>query len=104
MSYPIGQRHYVVIMTHSHELDRFVLQEILQSHAFYIGMLGGISKRNVIFQDLREKGIPATELACVRTPIGLNIGAETPEEIAVSIVAELIAAKTGTLVSLRPQN
>ena len=100
----ISQAHYVVIMTHSHELDLMALAQILTSHAAYIGMLGGSAKRQLIFQALRQEGIPQTELACVHTPVGLNIGAETPAEIAVAIVAEILAQRTGTLAQLRAQS
>ena len=100
-NYPITQQHYVVIMTHDHDSDLNCLSQMLQSKAAYIGMLGGSFKRQAIFSALREQGIPDTELACIHTPVGLNIGAETPEEIAVSIVAELVAAKSGTLGQLR---
>ncbi|MBQ7584722.1 MAG: XdhC family protein, partial [Desulfovibrionaceae bacterium] len=93
--------HYVVIMTHSQELDLMALSQILASHAAYIGLLGGSSKRQAIFAALRNEGVPQPELACVHAPIGLNIGAETPEEIAVAVVAELLAAKTDMLAQVK---
>ena len=100
-TYPLTHQHYVVIMTHDQDADLHCLTQVLQSRAFYIGMFGGSFKRQAIFSALREQGIPDTELACVHIPVGLNIGAETPEEIAVAIVAELVAAKSGTLAQLR---
>lgn len=97
----VGRRHYVVIATHSHAFDLTALGQALSSHAYYIGMLGGRGKRNALFAALREQGVPDAELACVRCPIGLPIGAESPREIAVAIVAELLAARAGVLQRLR---
>jgi xanthine dehydrogenase accessory factor len=61
----------------------------------YIGMIGSARKRGLIFDQLLSDGVSAQELAQVSCPIGLPIGAETPEEIAVSIAAELIATRAG---------
>ena len=97
----MGRRHYVVILTHSHAHDLAALAQALHSHAFYIGMLGGKAKRNALFAALREQGVPDAELACIRCPVGLPIGAESPRELAVSIVAELLAARAGVLQRLR---
>lgn len=97
----VGRRHYVVILTHSHAHDLAALAQALHSHAFYIGMLGGKAKRNALFAALREQGVPDAELACIRCPVGLPIGAESPRELAVSIVAELLAARAGVLQRLR---
>jgi len=100
-SMKISHEHYVVIMTERHDLDRDILRQVLASRASYIGMYGGRAKREEIFAELRDVGIPSTELACVRCPMGLSIGAETPEETAVSVVAELLAARAGTLKHYR---
>ena len=97
----VAQQHFVVIMTHSHALDLKVLSQILASSACYIGLLGSSTKRRELYAKLRANGVPSTELAAVHCPVGLQIGAETPEQIAVSIVAELLAARTGTLKQLR---
>ena len=67
----------------------------------YIGMIGSKSKREQVYAFLRAQGVPDAELAAVRCPIGLSIGAETPRQIAVSVVAELLAARAGTLQRLR---
>ncbi|MBQ7608120.1 MAG: XdhC family protein [Desulfovibrionaceae bacterium] len=99
----IGQHAYVLIMTHSHELDELILRFVLPSPARYIGMLGGREKRAAIFAHLKAQGIPEAELACVSSPVGLPIGAETPYEIAVSIVAELIAERAGTRLYFKNQ-
>ena len=97
----IGRRHYVAIVTRGHSFDREVLAQALTSHAQYVGMIGSKTKREKVYAALRTQGVPATELAAVCCPIGLSIEAETPQQIAVSIVAELLAARAGTLVRLR---
>lgn len=97
----IGRRHYVAIATRGHDFDREALAQTLTSHASYIGMIGGKAKREQVYASLRARGVPDTELAAVRCPIGLPIGAETPRQIAVSVVAELLAARAGTLQRLR---
>ena len=97
----VGRRHYVVIASHSHAHDQEALAQALRSHAYYIGMLGGRAKRNALFAALREQGVPDAELACIRCPVGLPIGAESPKELAVAIVAELLAARAGVLQRLR---
>lgn len=80
----------IAILTRGHAHDREVLRASLRTGAGYIGMIGSRSKRQALYAALREQGIADEDLAKVRTPIGLPIGAQTPEEIAVSIVAELI--------------
>jgi xanthine dehydrogenase accessory factor len=97
----IGRRHFVVIVTRGHAFDQTVLAQSLDSHARYIGMIGSRAKRERIYAALRADGVPKAELAAVRCPVGLPIGAETPAQIAVSIVAELLAAKAGVLQRLR---
>jgi len=81
---------YMVIVTRGHIHDRDVLRRALNTKPAYIGMIGSRRKRRVIYDSLMEEGITKETLEGVHSPIGLDIGAETPEEIAVSIVAELI--------------
>lgn len=90
----IGLSGYVVITTRSHAFDREVLSSALKTPARYVGMIASRRKRETIFRSLREEGIPGKTLAKVKSPIGLDIGARTPFEIAVSIVAELIAVRS----------
>ena len=80
----------VVILTRGHVHDRTVLAQALRTPAGYIGMIGSTKKRDAIYRSLREQGFTQSELDRVHCPIGLAIGADTPQEIAVSIVAELI--------------
>jgi xanthine dehydrogenase accessory factor len=86
---------YIVIVTRGHGGDRDVLELVLKSgkSPAYVGMIGSIRKRDTIFQSLLERGIPQEMLNGVYSPIGLDIGAHTPEEIAVSIMAEIIRVK-----------
>lgn len=86
----VGPGHFVVIVTRGHAFDREVLRQALRTDAGYIGMISSRRKRDAIFASLREEGFAEEDLERVHAPIGLSIGAETPEEIAVSIAAELI--------------
>jgi len=81
---------YVVIVTRSHLSDKAVLEWAMTTEAAYIGMIGSKRKVNTIFENLRSRGISDDSLKNVHAPIGLDINAETPEEIAVSILAEII--------------
>jgi xanthine dehydrogenase accessory factor len=90
---PIDENSYLVIVTRGHLYDRVVLQQVLRSKAAYIGMIGSRSKRDLVFRELISQGFGEADLARVHAPIGTNIGAETPEELAVSIVGELIQVR-----------
>jgi xanthine dehydrogenase accessory factor len=81
---------FIVIITRGHLHDKTVLAKALKTRAGYIGMIGSRKKRDAIYSALLEQGFTQQDLDRVHCPIGLAIGAETPEEIAVSIVAELI--------------
>ncbi len=95
---PVDQDSYIVIVTRGHLHDKSVLQQALTTRARYIGMMGSKRKVAEVFRILQEGGFSSQALARVHAPIGLSIGAETPEEIAISIAAELIqvrAARAG---------
>jgi xanthine dehydrogenase accessory factor len=81
---------YLVIVTRGHLCDKVVLEQALKSGAGYIGMIGSARKRDTIYRALMDGGVSAQQLEQVHCPIGLKIDTETPEEIAVSIVGELI--------------
>jgi xanthine dehydrogenase accessory factor len=87
---PIDSQSYVVVVTRGHQHDKSVLRQALKTKATYIGMIGSRRKIKLTFEALLSDGVSEEVLAQVHSPIGLNIGAETPEEIAISIVAELI--------------
>ncbi|WP_027361339.1 XdhC family aldehyde oxidoreductase maturation factor [Halodesulfovibrio aestuarii] len=84
---------YVVIVTRGHEHDKTVLQQILTTPAKYIGMIGSKSKRDGLYERLREEGVTDEAIARCHCPIGLPLGGRTPEEIAVSIIAEIVQTK-----------
>ena len=80
----------VVIATRGHRNDALILERVATSPAGYVGLLGSRRKKIVVTKGLKAAGVPAKSLQRVRVPVGLAIGAVTPEEIAVSVVAELI--------------
>jgi xanthine dehydrogenase accessory factor len=86
----IDSNSFVVIVTRGHSHDRTVLAQALRTDAGYIGMIGSRRKNAIIFQSLLMDGFTREDLERVHAPIGLPIGGETPQEIAVSIVAEMI--------------
>jgi xanthine dehydrogenase accessory factor len=92
---PLGPDDYVVIVTRGHLHDKTVLAQALRTGAGYIGMIGSRKKRAAIYRALLDEGFTQADLDRVYSPIGLSIGAETPEEIAVSIVGEMIAVRAG---------
>ena len=87
------EQAYMVIVTRGHMHDYTVLKQLLNTDTRYIGMIGSRRKRDIIYRQLKQDGYTQGELDRVHAPIGLAIGAETPEEIAVSIVAEMIAVR-----------
>jgi xanthine dehydrogenase accessory factor len=87
---PITKESYIVIVTRGHHFDKEVLAQALKTKAGYIGMIGSRKKRDTIYQALLAEGFNSTDFDRVHCPIGLAIDAETPSEIAVSIVAQLI--------------
>jgi xanthine dehydrogenase accessory factor len=89
----IDNDSFVVILTRGHQYDRAVLAQALKTNAGYIGLIGSRKKQESIYTALMAEGVICEELDRVHSPIGLSIGAETPEEIAVSIVAELISER-----------
>lgn len=90
-----SESSFIVIVTRGHHDDMRILRWAVQTSARYIGMIGSKRKTIAIFDELRKEGIAANLFQKVHAPIGLDIGAVTPEEIAVSITAELIARRRG---------
>ncbi len=85
-----GPDSWIVIMTHGHVHDKRVLEQCLRRSSRYLGMIGSKHKVAETFAQLREQGFGEAELALVHAPIGLRIGSQSPYEIAVSIMAEII--------------
>jgi xanthine dehydrogenase accessory factor len=86
---------YAVIMTHGHAHDSVVLRQLLDQPLKYLGMIGSAKKVRALFEQLRQDGASPEQLARVRAPVGFPIGSHTPEEIAVSIVAQMIGVRNG---------
>jgi len=91
---------FVVIVTRGHQYDLGVLRWALDTEARYTGMIGSGRKVLTIFDQLEAEGVSRESLKRVYAPIGLEIGAVTPEEIAVSIVSEMIAVRRKTVIAL----
>lgn len=91
----ISDSAYIVIVTRGHRDDMRVLRWAVQTPARYVGMIGSKRKTITIFKELQAEGLAAELFDRVHAPVGLDIGAITPEEIAVSITAELIARRRG---------
>ncbi|MGQ4809616.1 putative xanthine dehydrogenase subunit A [Candidatus Entotheonellaceae bacterium PAL068K] len=89
-AFDFGQDDYVILVTRGHQHDQRILEQIWDCQARYIGMIGSKSKIAKMWKRLEARGIDRQYLNRVHAPIGLNIGADTPEEISISVVAELI--------------
>ena len=91
----LNSNSFVVLLTHDPKLDDPALKVALPSPARYVGALGSPSTHAKRLARLRGEGLPEDQLARLHAPIGLKIGGNTPEEIAVSIIAEIVAARHG---------
>jgi xanthine dehydrogenase accessory factor len=91
----LGPNTYAVVVTRGHKGDGVALEALLQRELRFIGLLGSRTKIVHIYAHLAESGVPLERLARVHAPLGLEIGAQTPDEIAVSILAEMIAVRRG---------
>lgn len=85
---------FFLLMTHNYNYDQAMLKQLLQLNVSYIGMLGPKKKKERILNELKEEGLHFSEkqLSVLHSPVGLDLGAETPEEIALSIIAEIRSA------------
>lgn len=94
---PLTARTHLVLVTRGHKYDFEALRELLAADAkpAYVGMVGSRRRVRAAYEQLAREGVPADRLASVRAPIGLDVGAETPEEIAVAIAAELVLVRRG---------
>lgn len=90
---PAGPHQYVVIMTMGYRTDDVALRALLDKSFTYIGVLGSKKKMKKLFDEYRKEGVEKKTLQRIHSPIGLAIGSQTPEEIAVSIAAEIIRQK-----------
>lgn len=92
-SVEVNAATYLVIATA--DADYLALKSVIQAPAAYIGMIGSKRKVELVLSRLREEGVPRESLDKVFAPVGLDLGAETPEEIALSILAEILKLKNG---------
>ncbi|MEM2163173.1 MAG: XdhC/CoxI family protein [Candidatus Bathyarchaeia archaeon] len=91
----VSQRDFVVIVYGEPEHDYLALEKMVRKKPFYIGLMGSKTKVNKLLERLKKEGVSDEELKSLHAPVGLDIGAQTPEEIAISILAEIIAEKRG---------
>ena len=97
---PVSEMSYLFIATRSHQFDLTCLRFAVQSPAKYIGMLGSGKKNRSLLELLEKEGIEPSKFDRVSVPVGIDIGSETPEEIAISLAAELIAARKNQNIRL----
>ncbi len=93
---PSGQQHYVIVMTFGYRTDDLAIRALLEKEFRFFGVLGSEAKMKKMFADYRAEGISDEKLKQIHAPIGLPINSQTPEEIAVSIAAEIIQVKNKT--------
>ena len=90
-----GRGASVAIVTRGHKQDEDCLRAAIAAKPDYIGMIGSKRRTNIVLEKLREEGAPEVDLKKVRAPIGLDIGAVSPEEVALAILAEIVAERRG---------
>jgi xanthine dehydrogenase accessory factor len=90
---PVNSTTYLIIVTRGHRDDMRVLRWAVETPAKYVAMIGSKRKTISVVKELEKEGIPRDAFDKVSAPMGLEIGAETPEEIAISVVAEMIAVR-----------
>jgi xanthine dehydrogenase accessory factor len=96
----VPESAYIVIVTRGHRDDMRILRWALNLNARYLGMIGSRRKTIAIYKELESEGVAAEKFVQVHAPVGLEIGAITPEEIAVAIVAEMIAVRRRALPNI----
>jgi xanthine dehydrogenase accessory factor len=92
---PFGEDTYAIILTREHKYDQQLLEFCIEQPTAYLGVIGSPRKARLQRQRLADKGVPPDVIDRVRCPVGMDIGAETPEEIAVAICAQLINVRRG---------
>lgn len=94
-SFPVTPDTYIVLITRGHQHDVVSLKQVIDSPAAYIGMIGSRRRVFAVFKLLHEEGMPLEKLGRVYSPIGVDLAAETPAEIALSIIAEVVKVMRG---------
>ena len=96
---PLPPSAYVVVLTRGHRQDYDAIRALAGRELRYIGLIGSRAKVAKVVERARDEGVPADWLRALRAPVGLDIGAVTPEEIAVSILAEIVAVRRGKIAA-----
>lgn len=91
----LSMAHSVVLVSRGHQQDTIALRHTVSRGVGYVGMIGSQRRTGTVLQMLIDEGIPESDIARVHTPIGLDINAETPEEIALAILAEIVLVRKG---------
>ncbi len=94
-----GPHSYIALVSRGAATDEAALRAVISADAPYLGMMGSRRKARLVLDNLRRDGVEEAQLARVHAPIGLEIGAETPAEIAISILAQIIAVRAGVLIA-----
>ena len=92
---PINRNNFIIIATRGHRYDNVALAAAVDTSAKYVGLLGSKRKTVLIYEDLIRSGVDIERIKQIRSPVGLDIHARTPDEIAVSIIAEILMFKLG---------
>ncbi|SDY87952.1 xanthine dehydrogenase accessory factor [Proteiniborus ethanoligenes] len=92
-NYNIDENCYIIIVTHGHKYDELALKAVLDRGAKYIGMVGSVKKTKHIMDVMRSLGIPKETLETVYSPVGIDLGGQSPQDIALGIMAEIILVK-----------
>ena len=90
-----GRGVYAAVVTRGHNEDEECMRAVLAARPFYVGMIGSRRRTNIVLARLREAGFSDEQLGEVRAPVGLDIGAVSPEEVALAILAEVVAHRRG---------
>jgi xanthine dehydrogenase accessory factor len=96
---PLPSSACVVVLTRGHRQDYDAIRALAGRDLRYVGLIGSRAKVAKVVERARQEGVPADWLRALRAPVGLDIGAVTPEEIAVSILAELVAVRRGKIAA-----
>jgi xanthine dehydrogenase accessory factor len=96
---PLAASDYAVVMTHDHAVDQRVIEELLRRPLKFVGMIGSLAKQRKFALRLKARGFPPETIARMHTPLGASIGAQTPEEIAVSVMSKLIETRRAARVA-----
>ncbi len=91
----LGPQDYLVLVSRGHKQDEDALRHVVGRGAAYVGMIGSRRRTATVIQHLAEEGLDMEALDAVSTPVGIDLGAETPEEIALSILAEVVMLRRG---------